>query len=169
DDIRVGETLPASVYIFIDFRFITFRAEGDTIDRNAYDRLEFKKVKTLFISEKDRAVFDDWVKKQKALAPEPPPLPAANKNFAKVREDIHRKTMDIFQSQHPDKVVAQTLTASKKLVNEVMKIPFAVQSLSQLQTFSKGTVDHSVNVSVLGVYLAMQMGYSHQVILQHVG
>ena len=50
-----------------------------------------------------------------------------------------------------------------------MKFPFAVSTLAQLQNYSRGMVDHSVNVSVLSVYLAMQMGYSHTVILQHVG
>jgi putative nucleotidyltransferase with HDIG domain len=32
---------------------------------------------------------------------------------------------------------------------------------------SRGTADHSVNVSVLSVYLAMNMGYSHMIILKH--
>ena len=41
--------------------------------------------------------------------------------------------------------------------------------MAQLQTYSKGTVDHSVNVSVLSVYLAMQMGYSHALILSMSG
>src|SRR6185295_1770394 len=61
------------------------------------------------------------------------------------------------------------ISASKRLVNEVMAAPLAVKSLSQLQGYSKGTVDHSVNVSVLSVYLALQMGYSHALILQHIG
>jgi putative nucleotidyltransferase with HDIG domain len=166
--ILVGEPLPGSIYIYIDFRFITYRAAGDVIDRAAYDRLEFKKVRNLFIAEREKKAFDDWVGQRAAEKP-PTPLPPGFQAFASVREDAHRKMMDIFTSQHPEKVVAQTMTASKKLVGEVMKFPFAVQTLAQLQTYSKGTVDHSVNVSILSVYLAMQMGYSHQLILQHVG
>src|SRR5262249_32187219 len=100
-----------------------------------------------------------------AAAPKSPEL----KSFREAREDVHRKTMDIFLSEHPDRIVNQAISASKRLVNEVMAAPFATKSLSQLQTYSKGTVDHSVNVSVLSVYLALQMGYSHALILQHVG
>jgi putative nucleotidyltransferase with HDIG domain len=173
DQIMVGEPLPVTIYIYIDFRFITFRAEGDTVDRSAYDRLEFKRVKNLFVLEQDRKKFLEWAAKYNALRAEEakavPPLSAETKNFQKVREDVHRKTMDIFLSTHPDKIVEQTLGASKKLVTEVMKFPYAVKTIAQLQTYSKGTVDHSVNVSVLSVYLAMQMGYSHALILQHVG
>ncbi len=168
EDIIVGEPLPTTLYIYIDFRFITLRAEGDTVDRNAYDRLLFKKVKNLFILEKDAAKFRAWADQRKN-EPKAPPLPPEAKEFAKTREEVTRKTLDIFQSNHPDKIVAQTLASSRKLVVEVMKFPFAVKTISQLQTYSRSTADHSVNVSILSVYLAMQMGYSHALILQHVG
>lgn len=166
EDILVGEPLPTSLYLYLDMRFITFRAEDDIIDRQTFERLEFKRVKHLFIVERDHQKFISWTKK---MDTEVPPLAAENQAFASTREDVHRKAMDIFQSQHPEKIVAQTLESSKKLVDEVMKFPYAVSTLAQLQTYSRGTVDHSVNVSVLGVYLAMQMGYSHTLILQHVG
>ncbi len=166
-DLLVGEKLPGPVFIYIDFRFITFRAEGDVIDRQAFDRLDFRKVKTLFIQEKDRPKFKRW---GGARAAEPPiELPAEHKEFGVVREDAKRTLGDIFQSAHPDKIVSQGLTSSKRLVTEVMKFPYTVYPLGQLQTYSKGTVDHSVNVSVLSVYLAIQMGYTHQLILEHVG
>jgi putative nucleotidyltransferase with HDIG domain len=168
-DILVGEPLPTSLYIYIDFRFITFRAEGDVLDRMTYDRLFFKKVQNLFIKEDGRASWDAWIGKRMEEETKIPSLPAENKAFPKVRDDVHRRTMDIFQSNHPDKIVSQTMASSKKLVTEVMKMPFAVHPLSMLQGYSKGTVDHSVNVSVLSVYLAMQMGYTHTLILQHVG
>ena len=166
-DILVGEPLPGTVYLYIDFRFITYRAGGDMVDRMAYDRLEFKKVRSLFIKEEDRPGFLAWAaKRHKEEIPE---LPPETKAFPKVREEVRRKVMDIFQSEHPDKVVHQAISASKKLVTEVMKFPYAVKTLGQLQGYSQGSVDHSVNVSVLSTYLAMQMGYSHNLILQHVG
>ncbi|HAR44389.1 MAG TPA: hypothetical protein DCS07_17460 [Bdellovibrionales bacterium] len=171
EQILVGEPLPGNVYVHIDFRFITFRAEGDTIDRIAFDRLLFKKIRSVFILEQDRPKFQNWYGKiQEAEAATPvEPLAPQNKEFPKVREEAHRKMMDIFLSDHPDKIVQQTLETSKKLVVEVMKFPYAVKTLSQLQSFSRSSVDHSVNVSILSTYLAMQMGYSHALILQHVG
>ncbi|MGK5084740.1 HD domain-containing phosphohydrolase [Bdellovibrionota bacterium FG-1] len=167
DDILVGEPLPGTIYIYIDFRFITYRAQEDTIDRSAFERLELKKVRSLFIQEKDRPGFENWVKQRKQE--KAPPLSAENQQFAVVRQEVHEKTIGIFQAQHPDKIVAQTIDASKKLVDEVMKFPYAMQTMAQLQTYSRTVVDHSVNVSVLSTYLAMQMGYSHKIILQHIG
>jgi putative nucleotidyltransferase with HDIG domain len=167
EDIIVGEPLPVTLYIYIDFRFITFRADGDIFDRQTFDRLQFKRVKNLFIQSESKDKFFEWTqKKSQTLVPKEKPI---SKAFSKAREDVHRKTLDIFQSAHPDKIIQKTVEASKKLVLEVMKVPYAIQNLSQLQTYSRGTVDHSVNVSILSVYLAMQMGYTHHVILQHVG
>lgn len=168
--IVVGEPLPCNLFIMINFRFITYKLAGDAMDRDAYDRFELKKLKTLFVMAEDEKKFEEWsvatfAKVGSVVSQSPPMLPG----LAKSREEVRRKAMDIFQSTHPDKAIAATLTVSKNLVDEVMKHPFAVKSLSQLQTFSQGTIDHSVNISVLSVYLAMQMGYSHAIILQHVG
>lgn len=173
DDILVGEELPGTVYLYIDFRFITYRAGGDTLDRNAYDRLQLKRVRNLFIVEADQPKFRAWaasrasevahVKAEEAVVAQTYPL------YVKAKEDAHRAMMDIFQSSHPDKMVKQTMQAGKHLVNEVMKFTYSVRPLNQLQSYSRGTADHSVNVSVLSVYLAMQMGYTHAVILQHIG
>jgi putative nucleotidyltransferase with HDIG domain len=169
EEIIVGQPLPVNIYIYINFRFITYRIAGDALDRATYDRFEHGKLKNLFIREEDQKAFQEWSEKTFEEIEDVGSGPAMASGLRDAREDAHRKTLDIFMSTHPDKVIEQTLGASKKLVDEVMKYPYAVQSLSQLQTYSKGTVDHSVNVSVLSVYLAMQMGYTHGLILQHVG
>jgi putative nucleotidyltransferase with HDIG domain len=167
-DIPVGEHLPVDLFVFLSGRFITFRAKGDAIDRQTFDRLQLNQVQFLFVRESQVAALRGWLDKAGTVEPAPPPAPEL-KNFHEAREDVHRKTMDIFLSEHPDRLVNQAISASKRLVNEVMAAPFATRSLTQLQTYSKGTVDHSVNVSVLSVYLALQMGYSHALILHHIG
>ncbi len=166
EEILVGEPLPVDIFIYINFRFITYKLAGDNIDREAYERFEFKKVRNLFMHEKDQPAFEEWAhRNQENLAPSvAPPV-----GLTQARENAYHKTRDLFSSSHPDKVIEQTLATSRGLVTEVMKFPFAVHSISQLQLYSQGTVDHSINVSVLSVYLAMQMGYSHNLILQHVG
>lgn len=167
DQLLIGQPLPCNLYIYIDSRYITFRAHGDVIDQNTFDRLQFKNVAHLFILEKDSSKFDEWAGKEPSPAAGPP-CAAENQPFLSAWKDAHRKTLDIFQSPHPEQAIHVVLKSSKKLVAEVMKFPFATKSLDQIQVFSRGTVDHSVNVGVLSVYLAMQMGYSHQLILQNV-
>lgn len=163
----VGESLPCALYLFIDGRFITFRAKGDLIDRVMYDRLELKKVKFLFVTGQEEPLFEAWVKarekeEKKEITPEAKP-------FLDAREEVKRRAMDIFTPGHSDRIITQTVESSKKLVAEVMKFPFATKTLQQLQTYSRGTLEHSLNVSVLSVYLALHMGYSHTLILHHLG
>jgi putative nucleotidyltransferase with HDIG domain len=164
DDLIIGEDLPSNIYVYINFKFITFRTAGDTFTRDVYDRCNQQKIRNLFVKMDDQKAFYAWVNTHKAKQTSDI-LPT----LQKVREDAHRKLGDVFQSNHPDKIVTQTLKASKALVYEIMKNPFAVKSLTQLQTYSRGTVDHSLNVSILSTYLAMQMGYTHNVILNHIG
>lgn len=176
EELLVGEPLPGALYLYIDMRFLTFRAAEDIVDRQTFERLELKRVKHLFIAESDRQKFENWA--MESLGEELDDLTniagadregGPSTGLAAAREDAHRVAMDIFQSDNPEKAVVATLGTSKKLVDEVMKFPYAGSSLAKLQSYSRGTADHSVNVSVLSVYLALQMGYSHTLILQHVG
>lgn len=169
EKLPVGEPLPGSIYLYIDFRFLTFRAGGDIIHRHVFDRLQFKKVKDVFIHDSEKKKFEEWEKKKGGFN-DPAAQESLNEHpqLNKTREDTHRKMLDIFQSNHPDKAVTAAVGSSKKMVMEIMKIPYAIHNLAQLQTYSRGTVDHSVNVSILSAYLAQQMGYTHQLILQHI-
>src|SRR4051812_29605640 len=60
DEILVGEPLPGALYLYIDMRFLTFRAAEDIVDRATFERLELKRVKHLFITEADRNAFENW-------------------------------------------------------------------------------------------------------------
>jgi putative nucleotidyltransferase with HDIG domain len=166
----VGDRLPGDLYVYVDGRFLKFRASGDPVDRLTFDRLEMKGVKHLFITEVDRPRFEAWVAGLNAPPGADPTRPIEKPTpFQATRSEVRRTAMDLFSGHHTGENVMKTLTASKKLVAEVMKQPYATKSLAQLQYFARGTVDHSVNVSVLSVYLANQMGYTHQLILNHIG
>lgn len=167
NQIIVDQTLPVTIYIFLDSRFLAFRGEGDVIDRGAYDKLEFKKIKDLFVAQEDFEKFQLWSQKHKSETAAQETESLAPPTLASAREDAKRAALDIFQTEHPEPAVRNAIVSSRKLVAEIVKLPFAVKSLTQLQTYSKGTVDHSVNVSILSVYLGLQMGYSHNLILQH--
>lgn len=166
-DVTVGEPLPAPIYLYIDHRFITFRAEADSLDRKAYERLFLKQVKQVFIKETDLGKFEAWRDRQNANDLQP--SSDQERAFMKAREDSKRAMLDIFSNQHPNKVVMKGLESSKKLVAEVMKGPFTSRPILKLQALPKDMIDHSVNVSVLSVYLAMHMGISNALSLSHIG
>lgn len=166
-DVLVGEPLPTDLYIYLNFKFLTFRAAGDVLDRLTFERLEVKGVQNLFFVEERKPEFEAWVAKSRAE--ESTSAKAQSPEMAKARDDAKREVFDLFHSENSNQAVVKVLSTSKVLVSEVMKFPYAVNSLAQLQSYSRSAADHSVNVSTLSVYLAMQLGYSHKLILQHVG
>lgn len=162
EDLRTGDPLPGALYIYAEYRFVLFRAAGAKLDRLTYDRLEFKGIKHLFIDAQDLPKFEEWARLGTPLE--------GSRNQKKIqllREEVRRSAQDIFQAKHPDKQVTATLDSSRKLVQQILKSPYAVRTLDRLSDYARGTVDHSVNTGILSVYLAMQMGYAQAVILNH--
>lgn len=164
EDIIPGEPLPAPCFLYLGERYIRYRHPGDAFDRMTYDRMLFKKVTQVYIREADEAAMRSWLSSFQNANTQDLPV---SEEIKETRAELRRSVMDIFHSNHPNEIVTKTLKTSEKLVTELMKFPFASKPLQQLQTYSRGTVDHSVNVSVLSVYLAMNMGYSHVLILRH--
>jgi putative nucleotidyltransferase with HDIG domain len=168
--IIVGGKLPGDLFLHIDGRFLKFRSQNDLIDRLTFDRFEMKSVKHLFIRDSDRTAFEAWAGGMDVPPGADPEKPIEKPTvFQATRSEVRRSAMDLFSGNVTTEAVVKTLASSKKLVAEVMKQPYVSKNLAQLQYFARGTVDHSVNVSVLSVYLANHMGYSHQLILNHIG
>ena len=163
----VGELLPVPVFIYLERRFLAFRAPNMTIDRTTQELLLRKKIIDLFVLEGDLPNFREWTRKWQ-IGTEIPVAPEMA-GVARSRDDMKRKALDIFTGNNLEKGVTESFESSKRMVAELMKLPVAVKNLGQLQGFSKDAIDHSLNVSILSTYLAMQMGYSHQIILKNLG
>jgi len=165
-----GESIPAALYLQLEGRYVLYRVAGQVIDRNTFDRMEIKKVLHFFVLDTDRDKFKSWFETINQT-PASPSIQsggsASSIALKKTREEAKRKIADIFHSFHAEESITQVLETSSSLVEELTKSPLASQPLAELQSLSRGTADHSVNVSTLSVYLALNMGYSHMVILKH--
>lgn len=165
NDLVVGEPLPTALYVYIDLKYLIFRTKGDVLDRKVFERLELRNAQNLFVRSNDLDKLQSWRDK---IISQLPPLPNDAKGFLKVKKEIHREVLDIFDSTHPDQIIKRAIDISKKITEEVMRAPFSILALSQIQTFSSDVANHSTNVSILSSYLALQLGYSHIPILQHI-
>ncbi len=164
-----GESIPAPLYLHLEGRYVQYRNQGQVIDRLIFDRMELKNFQHFFILESDEQKFEDW--SAQFLSDAAPATisvqEGAGAGIRAKRLEAQRKIADIFHSFHTEESISQVLEASTQLVDELTKQPFTSKPLAELQTLSRGTADHSVNVSVLSVYLAVNMGYSHMFILKH--
>jgi putative nucleotidyltransferase with HDIG domain len=163
-EFRVEQELPGTVFLYLNFRYVLFRSAGDTIDRPTYDRLEFRKVRSLYIHSVDAEKFGVWSKEEYG---EVEVLNESEKEIGKVREVARLPLLNIFVEKNSDAKIQEVILAAKSMAAEYLKPGFVARNLRVLQSVSKGTVDHSLNVGMLAGFLGMNMGYTHQGILQN--
>jgi putative nucleotidyltransferase with HDIG domain len=164
-DLIPGEKLPVSLYIHVDLRFITYKAVGDVLTQDVFNRLLSHDVKFLFVRKEDALTYAKWIRSHNV---QKRPVDPQLETLLKEKEMAGRKLLDIFRSEHPDKRIGQLISTTKKMALEIVKSQNVIMQINQLTIFSRGTVDHSINVGILSGYLAMQMGYTHSVILGHI-
>jgi putative nucleotidyltransferase with HDIG domain len=164
-----GESIPAPLYLHLEGRYVQYRRKGQTIDRDTFDRMEMKNFHDFFILESDEQEFEIWSTQFQIEAAQAmvSVQEGPSEGIRAKRQEAQRKIADIFHSFHAEESISQVLETSTQLVDELTQQPFTSKPLKELQTLSRGTADHSVNVSVLSVYLAVNMGYSHMIILKH--
>lgn len=168
-DLSSDREFPASVYLCIHHKMVRYRSKGDKLDADAFNKLVYNQVKYVFVEEASREAFQKWVldndsvEKDQAKTPVSPEVKPA----LDAVQDQRRAMMDIFASPKDEPSIKQAVDSSKKMVSEFLRKPFALNSIQMMQKYSKGCVDHSVNVSILSVFLGLRMGYSHQLILEN--
>ncbi|MEW6056538.1 MAG: HD domain-containing phosphohydrolase [Bdellovibrionota bacterium] len=161
---------PGNVYLCLNHKMVKYRNRGDKLDAESFNKLVFNHVKIVFIEDSDREAFDKWLAEGNSQDQSEALLIAENPEAGPIIEAIQeqrRAMMDIFESPREDGAIKGAIDTSKRMVTEFLRKPFALSNVQALQKYSKGCVDHSVNVSMLCVFLGLKMGYSHQLILEN--
>jgi putative nucleotidyltransferase with HDIG domain len=167
--LRVDAPLPGDVYICIRHRMVLYKRAGDSFTRAEYDKLIFNRVKFLFIDSAKKLFFANWIAEQERKDHEETFKEATpeQESVLEATQELRRAALDLFSSPSAHEQSRAAIQMSKKMVTEFLKKPYVVNNITQLQRYGHGCVDHSVNVSVLSVFLGLRMGYSSQVILEH--
>ncbi len=167
-DLSAGKKLPAPIYIFLNQRMVKYRNKDDLLDAALLNKLILNQVTFVFIEDTHKTDFEKWIEasnQTEVVVDEP--IPADANDIVIALADERRAVMDLFTVAKDEPQVRIALDTSKKIVTEFLKKPYVINNISTLQKYSKGTVDHSVNVSLLSVFLGMRMGYTHQLILEN--
>jgi putative nucleotidyltransferase with HDIG domain len=169
-DLSAERDFPGNIYLCLHHKIVRFRNKGDKLDAAAFNKLVYNRVKVVFIEDEDREAFSKWMtdndEQDRAEIAKADPSKEGEPIIA-AAEEQRRVMMDIFESPKDDKQVKVAVDTSKKMVSEFLRKPFAINNIQAIQKYSKGCVDHSVNVAILSVFLGLRMGYSHQLILEN--
>jgi putative nucleotidyltransferase with HDIG domain len=163
------EALPGDLFLCIRHRMIKYKHKGDHLTMEEFDKLVFNRVRFVFIEEQLKTQFLAWARNVDDAVDkaELATIEAEAQPIAQATQEMRRAALDLFSSGGGDDASKQALAMAKKMVTEFLKKPFVINNISQLQRYGRGVVDHSVNVSVLSVFLGLRLGYSSQVILEH--
>lgn len=167
----LGHALPCDVFICLNHKMMKWKGQGEAVDSATFDKLVQSRVLYLFLQMNDWSTFSAWLegtavseKKEKAKR-----IPKEEKPLADMVESQRRAMLDVFTKMElgSDDLKEASLQ-SRKLVTELMRRPYTIETVQRMQSYSKGIVDHSVNVAVLSAFLCHRLGYNHQATLETV-
>jgi len=166
-----GTELTFNIFLFINNHFVLFRKQGSELEYDVFTRLQYKKVKFLFVDEDCRKAYTRYKKrllKIDHLTMEALETPAGQiKNS--IENDLEQELEKEPLEANIQNVVKFASRSAKNLVRELLRVPYSSKLLSRLTIHSHGIYGHCVNVGVLSVHLAMKLGYRQKRVLEYIG
>lgn len=165
----INKPLMGDIFLFINQKLLKYRHSGESIDRAFHDKLMVNGITHIYILEADRESFEsqfNHYEKEVEIEildnTDEKTRPLFNESLK-----LRRSSLDLFSNPKQPQKVKKLVDSSKNFVSQVMTKPHIAGSMQKLQRYGHGTVDHSVNVSMLSVLLGVYMGYSGRHILEH--
>ncbi len=162
--------LPGNLYICINDKFIKYKSKDDQITKNRYQEFIYKKVENLFITVEDLTKYKDWIRGLKKKE-----INEVTKNVGKQHKTIIEKHFEIKNDilsfitkddiPHDIKII---ITKTRDLINDIKKQKTSEKFMLHLISYDQGIADHATNVASLSVFLALNIGYAQQILLENI-
>ncbi|MCK5074181.1 MAG: HD domain-containing protein [Bacteriovoracaceae bacterium] len=162
--------LPGSLYLFISGKFIEYKMQGDVVPASKYDQFIMRKMKYLFVKEDEVAIFRKWIGDSRNNELE---LLATitvgddQKKLVKLKQNIKRFMVDIFSSEMQEEKISNVAMSTRSFIQEMSSNVVPDMAWSNLSSLSKNIVDHSMNVALMSIFLADQVGFGQQKIREN--
>lgn len=162
--------LPADLYLFINGHFIKYKLAGDEVPKAKYELFVLQKVQYVFVKAEDEDAHKGWYEKQ--LGDKKGAILAdigeENEDIVDSSLDVKEKLYDLMNDEVTDETAAEMMDKAKDLINKVNSRNMADRFVGKIQMYDQGIYDHSNNVANLSVYLAMNIGYAQQRLLENI-
>jgi len=155
--LRPHITLGFDMYIHVSDRYLLYVKKTDNIEPERLDRLNKKKVRSLFIQEQDLPAYDEFLKHSAYLALEDPKLAPSQKAMI-VSGQAKAVLEEVFESPQQKDLYFKTQAVAANQVTFLLKHPDALSLVLKIAAFDKTTYQHSVNVSALSIGLGAALG-----------
>jgi putative nucleotidyltransferase with HDIG domain len=162
--------LPADLYLFIGGKFLRYKEKDDLIPSDKYDFFLHKKIQFLFCLVADLSKFSQWheefEKNERSNM-----IDVVGLQHELV-VDMHRGIKDEFLNFVTQDITDQSAKAlvdkTKNFAQELSKKKSVSTLIQKLLSKKPTLADHSQNVANLSIFLALNIGYGQQMILENI-
>lgn len=155
--LRANIMLGFDVYLLISGKHLLYVKRDDNIEEQRLTKLNEKNVRQVFIDEKDKVSYEEFLKasSKKALSDLSMPL----KDRAMILGGQSKAAVEeMFVSPEKKENYTATQQAAANQVALLLKHPEALEQLLKIASQDKTVYQHSVNVSAIAVGLAAALG-----------
>ena len=168
DKITPDLELPASVFLFINGKFLEYKKKGDVISSIKFNYFILKKINYIFVESSDHNLFMEWIAKSDKKLFSIVSFGDDCKKIFQLKSHIRKFAYDMFTSEYEDNKVLGIVQSTRSFIQETSSKVVPEVAWRKLSVASNNIVDHSLNVALLSVYLASHLGFAQHKILENI-
>lgn len=165
-----NRNLPGEIYLCIGGRFIRYINQDDYLPSEKYQFLLQRRFQFLFIKNQSLPRFEEWsasvVNQEKNEIIKV--VGVQNAAIAEQHQDLKKEVINFVTREITDIAVKQLLDKTRDFIHSIQEKKIADALLAQIINFNKRTADHCTNVANLSTYLAFNLGYTSQQVLEDI-
>ena len=166
--------LPGDLFLFLGGHFVKYKNKGDSIDKAKFELFILQKVQYIFIFSTDLEQYQNWTThlRQEKKVEMLKDVAFEHKEIVESVIDANQEVKDEYFSFISKDVTTESIKEmvekSRNLISVIKEKKAAEKYLVRLLQYDQGIADHSMNVANLSVFLAINIGYAQQLILENI-
>ncbi len=162
--------LPVDIYLYVSGHFVKYRHCGDVLQREKYDHFIYKKVAFLFVTIQDYPKIEGWAAglQEKEKEEIKKQIGGNDDDLVDDVYEVKNVVFDILTQDITDESAQEIQEKTRKVVAKVAGSKVAKAALARFIKHDRSIADHCSNVANMSVYLAHNLGYTHQLILENI-
>ncbi|MCC6278444.1 MAG: HD domain-containing protein [Oligoflexia bacterium] len=152
------------VFILINGRYVLYMRSGATFEGEKLEHFKSKRADVFFVKEEDRAAYKTYIRDRigdDEHSPEEKALILKESSFSLVEE--------LFENPKIDQALEESKSVISNFVDFIDAEPTAVANLIGLSSHDFYTYNHSLDVAVYSLGLALKAGYKNKNDLMEIG
>lgn len=163
-----SKELPGDLFLFVNGKFIKLYNSGDSLTVEKYDLLIIKKINFVFIVSSDLNLFENWSLESKQeeahlVADENEDIKEIAGSARAIKDDF----LNYISQDLEDKDIKELVQKTKDLSAKVLAKKSVGTLITKMMSTNSSMADHASNVANIAIYLGVNIGYSHQILLEN--